>query len=167
MPQPSELLDIARSLAVPAAGPPTDAALRRAVSTAYYAVFHAVLRSGADRFFGASRRAEGGYALIYRAYDHGRMRRGCEDISRVPLAPQQRALFGRPSFDPHLRDFAVSFVRLQALRHQADYDPRANLSQPAVKAVIDDAERAIASLAAAPDDERSDLLALMLGAGRG
>lgn len=162
MPQPSELLCVARSLA----GRPTDASLRRAVSTAYYAVFHAVLRSGADRFFGASRSGEAGYALIYRAYDHGRMRRGCEDVSRATLTLQQRSLFGRPTFDPRLRDFAISFIRLQVLRHQADYDPRVTFSQSAVTAIIDEAERAIASFATAPDDERSDLLALMLGGGR-
>ena len=167
MPQPSELLDVARSLIAPTVGLPTDAALRRAISTAYYAVFHAVLRSGADRFFGDASRGEPGYSLIYRAYDHGRMRRACEDVARPSLGPQQRIFFGRHAFDLSLRDFATLFVQLQLSRHQADYDPRAIFSRSDAMAIIDEAEDAIALLAAAPEGERSDLLALMLGGGRG
>nr|WP_294517333.1 hypothetical protein [uncultured Rhodopila sp.] len=54
---PADMLAVARPLAVPATtAPVTQAHLRRAVSTAYYAVFHAVLLAGATRFIGSDKR---------------------------------------------------------------------------------------------------------------
>lgn len=85
--RPSDLVETASLLASARDGSPTDADLRRCVSTADYAVFHAVLKAGADRFFGAVRSDRGGYGLLYRAYDHGRMKRSCDDISRSKLTP--------------------------------------------------------------------------------
>lgn len=164
--QPSELLDAARLLVSSHAGPPTDAHLRRCVSTAYYAVFHAVLIAGADRFFGHADRQSAGYALLYRAFDHGRMRRTCEDVGKPALASAQQKQLGRTAFHSALQAFSRSFTRLQSARHRADYDPHAELTMVEAQGAIDEAERAIASLAAAPDVERSDFLALMLGGGR-
>ena len=166
MPQPSELLDTAKLLASARNGVPTNADLRRCISTAYYSVFHSVLTAGADRFFGVGNRDEVGYRFLYRAYDHGRMRKGCEQVAKPKLDISEQERFGRIVFHADLRDFAQAFKRLQASRERADYDPRADYTIAEALAAIEDAERAIASFAAAPDDERSDLLALMLG-GRG
>ena len=44
--------------------------------------------------------------------------------------------------------------------------PTSRVDQSKALAAIDRAERAIAFFTAAPDDERSDLLALMLASGR-
>jgi uncharacterized protein (UPF0332 family) len=54
MPSPSELIAAARFM-VTASDPSelTDARLRRAISTAYYAVFHTVLHAAAKRFMGS------------------------------------------------------------------------------------------------------------------
>ncbi len=164
--RPSEFIDAAKLLASGQSRAPADADLRRCISTAYYAVFHTVLTAGADRFFGAADSERAGYGLLYRAYDHGRMRRSCEEVAKPALNPTQRKQFGRPAFHPDLRAFAQSFVRLQSARHRADYDPQAAFTAVEAQDAIDEAERAIASFAATPDDERSDLLALMLG-GRG
>jgi uncharacterized protein (UPF0332 family) len=51
MPDPAELLAVARQLAN-SLPQPNDAQLRRAVSTAYYAVFHKILLAAAERFMG-------------------------------------------------------------------------------------------------------------------
>ena len=166
MPRPSELLDTAGLLAAARDGSPTDADLRRCISTAYYAVFHAVLTAGADRFFGAGNQDEVGYRVLHRAFDHGRMKSRCEQAAKPKLDTSEQERLGRTAFHADLRDFAQAFKRLQASRERADYDPRSDPTIAEAKAAIDDAERAIASFAAAPDDERSDLLALMLG-GRG
>lgn len=167
MPLPSELLDTAKLLLTARDGPPTDADLRRSISTAYYAVFHSVLTAGADRFFGAHNRGEVGYRLLYRAYDHGRMKSRCEQVAKEKLDRSEQERFGRAAFHADLVDFAQAFKRLQASRERADYDPGADPTVAEAQAAIRDAERAIASLASAPEDERSDLLALMLGGGRG
>jgi hypothetical protein len=53
LPDPSDLLDAARVLMHSASSLPlTEARMRRAVSTAYYAVFHKVLQAGAEHFMG-------------------------------------------------------------------------------------------------------------------
>ena len=49
VPDPAHLLEQAERLAAaPAKGQPRDADLRRAISTAYYAIFHAILTAAAD-----------------------------------------------------------------------------------------------------------------------
>lgn len=164
--RPSELLDAARLLASSQHLPLTDGRIRRAISTDYYALFHAVLTAGADRFFGATGRNRPGYAIVYRSFDHGRMKKACEDAARGTLTQTLQRQVRRAAFGPDLRDFANAFVLLQASRHIADYDPTAALQHADALAAIDRAERAIVSLNGAPDDERSDLLALMLGGSR-
>lgn len=62
--QPSEFLDAAKLLASAQAGTPTDAELRRSVSTAHHAVFHTVLMAGADRFFGVSEKVVAGCSML-------------------------------------------------------------------------------------------------------
>ena len=48
---PDHLLDQAERLTTaPGSGPPRQADLRRAISTAYYAVFHAIATDAADQF---------------------------------------------------------------------------------------------------------------------
>ena len=53
--------------------------------------FHAVLTAGADRFFGAARKDRGGHSLLDRAFDHGRMKRSRDDVSRLTLTPAHLA----------------------------------------------------------------------------
>ena len=167
MSRPSDLLDTARSLVAGRGGSPTDADLRRCISTAYYAVFHAVLTAGADRFFGGGNRTQVGYGLLYRTFDHGRIKKTCEQIARITLGQSEQKRFGRIAFHADLRNFAQTFSRLHASRERADYDPRADPTIAEAQATIQEAERAIASLASAPEDERSDILAAMIGGGRG
>ena len=56
---PRDLMEAARALTQPGDAPPTQARLRRAVSTAYYAVFHCLVRAlrGAFEFCSAKLRA--------------------------------------------------------------------------------------------------------------
>lgn len=110
-----EFLDLARRLADPSAGtPPSDAQLRRAVSTAYYAIFHAALTSAAERFMGAADARRPGYALLYRGFEHGRMRRVCEDVDRPIMGALHQRHLGLPTIDADLRAFATEFRWLTA-----------------------------------------------------
>jgi len=60
MPDPAELLSVARLLSTIGSEPRSDdAQLRRAVSTAYCALFHKVLRAAAQCFMGAGQEAAG------------------------------------------------------------------------------------------------------------
>jgi hypothetical protein len=165
---PTEFVEVARLLADPRAGaPPPDAQLRRAVSTAYYAVFHAALTAAAERFMGVGKTASAGYALLYRGFNHGQMRRLCEEVDKSSLGPRLHQQLGRAAVHPELRTFATNFVGLQQLRHMADYDPHVQLFHADAVDAVSAAEQAIDALARAPDDERADFLALLLANTRG
>ena len=70
---PYDLMEVARALAESGQAPPTQARLRRAVSTAYYAMFHCLAASAADLFIGTVRNPA--WHRIYRALEHGRTER--------------------------------------------------------------------------------------------
>ena len=52
---PYDLMEVARALAESDPAPSIQARLRRAVSTAYYALFHCLAASAADLFIGPER----------------------------------------------------------------------------------------------------------------
>ena len=123
-----DLLDIARRLAD---GNPTQTDLRRAVSSVYYAVFHAICQSNADTLVGEDpqSRDQGAWRQAYRALDHGYARRRCQSAQSD----------GR--FSSAVCELADRFVFFQSRRHRADYDPDESFTpQEAMAAVtqIDD-----------------------------
>ena len=159
---PSELLAAVRLLSDPN-GPasPTDAQLRRAVSTACYTLFHTVLRAAAGRFMGPGHEQSPAYTILYRSFDHGEMRRVCEAIKGSTLNRRYQDALGRTGLGIGIREFAASFPVLQEARHIADYDPRLKLVVSDVTTMIREAERAIEAFHAAPPAERTDVLALL------
>lgn len=118
---PADMLAVARLLAVPAtAVPATQAHLRRAVSTAYYAVFHAVLLAGAARFIGPDKTDTPGYSILYRSFAHGRIKAICEAVDVAALSRSLQHSLRRTAVSADMRVFAGNFVALQAARHRAD-----------------------------------------------
>ena len=91
---PDHLLDQAERLTAPqGSGPPRQADLRRAISTAYYAVFHAVATEAADQFVAASQRDSPRYQQVYRSIEHKRLRSVCDDLAKsTPPARYARSL---------------------------------------------------------------------------
>lgn len=155
-----ELLGLARSLM---ANPsPTDAELRRAVSSLYYAIFHTVLRAAALRFMGPGHEQSPGYTILYRSFDHGYMRTVCEALQASTLSRRYRTALNRTAASQGIRDFATAFTEFQDLRHDADYDPAARFLQADVVVLIDEAAVAIVAFDNAPADERTDVLALLM-----
>lgn len=138
---PDDLLAIAESLASGRVGSqrgrPRQAELKRAVSAAYYALFHALANDCANLLVGgrASTRTRQAWKQTYRALDHGRVRRQCTDRR------SKRVLV---RFPQEIQDFADQFVRMQGLRHLADYDPFQNFLRAEVSALIEDTATAIA-----------------------
>lgn len=73
-----DLIATARRLARANAKKPRQAELRRAVSTAYYALFHALARNCADLFVGTGdARSKGAWSQVYRALEHGFAKNAC------------------------------------------------------------------------------------------
>jgi hypothetical protein len=121
---PDHLFDQAEGLVkLSAAGPPRQADLRRAISTAYYGLFHATLRATADLFVGTSSRNSTNYALVYRSVDHKRLRDFCEDVLKQTMPKKYSAYVPRNGFGPNIAAFAAAFIELQNKRVDADYNP--------------------------------------------
>ena len=149
----SHLIDAARLLAgttgVPARGRPRQAMLKRAVSTAYYAMLHALCASNADAVIGTSPAADRmAWRRTYRALDHSPAKNRMEQqLANLPAG---------------IQDFARSFSVLQEQRHQADYDPDAYFRRSFVIRLIDRAENAIHTLYSTDVAERRSLAMLVL-----
>lgn len=118
--------------------------LRRAVSTAYYALFHCLANCCADLLVGGpgSGRSEPAWHQAYRALQHGTARVRCDNhriIQRFPV---------------EIQGFAQQFVRMQGKRADADYAPSLTLIQADVIADIEHTEQYIAQFNAAPERDR-------------
>ena len=106
--------------------------VRRAVSAAYYALFHALADEGATQVASPrrtelqahSRRVSELQVRVRRAFDHIEMKEVCSIFAKWNQGRARDALEamlgGSP--DPRLRNIAAAFVELQEARHQADYD---------------------------------------------
>lgn len=154
---PDQLLDVAASLAErPARGAPRQAKLRRAISTAYYALFHRLVMNASDLLAGANARGTQRYLAIYRSFEHKRMADACRQISSNKV----RTDAGVP-LSAMLQDCASAFVELQENRHEADYDPTKRIALSDARAAVSKAVAAMEMLTQAPDGERSLFLTLL------
>ncbi len=154
--KPDDFIKTARSLvSQQGAGRPRETDLRRAVSTAYYALFHCVAVSGADLLVGGEQadRSERAWRQTYRALNHGRAKNRCKEITGKKK---------QMGFPPGLEDFALEFVNLQRARHRADYDPAERLIKSDVHQTIRLAERAVAKFTHADRRDRKAFVVYML-----
>ena len=140
--EPDQLIRAARRAADPS-GNPTQEELKRAVSTAYYAMFHTLTNDCANLLVGDTpeARTRDEWTQAYRALDHAQARRLCnrDDVS---------------GYHPGIQDFAEAFRVIQRRRHDADYSPDAEYTGAYVASLITRAENAISAYRAAPEDER-------------
>jgi hypothetical protein len=163
IPNPEHLLAQAEKLArAPSAGPPLQVDVCRAISSAYYAVFHAVLTAAANAIVGGTKRTTPHYVLVYRSVDHRRLRDLC-DIARRPAVPSKHVAFV-PSggFGDDVRTFAALALELQEKRHTADYDPGIIVRAADASLAISNARVALRHWNAAPADARISFLMLLL-----
>jgi hypothetical protein len=115
-----DLLRQARSLAYHEPKKPKQASLRRAVSTAYYCLFHLLTAEAAVRLIsGANRNALRG--VVRRAFEHNLMKEACIEI-RKPNGGRLATGLDGIAVPARLRNVAQAFVQLQSARHEADYD---------------------------------------------
>jgi uncharacterized protein (UPF0332 family) len=114
---------------------PKQVDLRRAVSAAYYALFHLLTNEAAQNW-----RHEGQRSRFARMFDHGRMKTCCS-----------RFLSRKAPDDPvdwttiELTLVADAFVTLQSERHAADYDNSRAWSRAQVQELVLEARSAMAS----------------------
>lgn len=143
---PFELFMVANLLANQAA---SDAFLRRAVSTMYYAIFHAICIDVADLWIGADEasRLDPAWLHVYRSVNHGALRKACNNEKLIRMYP------------PQCRRLAEIILFALEDRHEADYNPYASFKQSEVKKKIIAAEKAIQDFLALDISVRRSFLA--------
>ena len=144
-----DLIEAARTLVESGDAPPTQARLRRAVSTGYYAMFHTLAASAADLFIGTERSPA--WHRAYRALEHGRAKSACRQVQTMREFPAE------------IRYFAKAFVELQVERQKADYalDTDAYEKSDVLRRIAS-AEQAISRFEQADVDARRDFAAHVL-----
>lgn len=160
---PEHLLDQADRLTVsPGVGAPRQADLRRAMSSAYYAIFHAVLTDAADDFVGRTQRHTPRYALVYRSIDHRTLRGLCIDIRKAKLPDKYSSHEPRGGFSSDLKAFATAVVDLHEKRHLADYDPLFRVRPSEAGLVVATARTALARFTRVGRAQRKAFLSLLV-----
>ncbi len=130
---PGDLLDQARHLANRERTRPKQASLRRAVSTAYYALFHLLIAEAALNWKHAEHRNQ-----LSRQFQHVTMKQAsteqakasAQELNRKDLTPPARYIA------MHLKAIATTFVSLQDQRHKADYDNSTKWTRTDVVALV-------------------------------
>jgi hypothetical protein len=164
---PSHLLAQANLLISPiGGGAPRQTDLRRAISNAYYAVFHSILTAVADQFVGKARRKSILYSVVYRSVGHKTLRGVCENIQKKPIPAKYSGCAPKDDFGPDLSALAAALVELYEKRHLADYDPlfRANRSDAAL--LVGTARTAVNRLKSSDAELRQAFLVLVVFAPR-
>ena len=130
-------------------GRPRQAFLKRAISTAYYAMFHCLSASNANVLIGASRRTSDAWMAAYRQLEHRMAYSRCDQASVA-------------SFPAAVRSFADTLRKLKESREEADYNPAATFSRFDAYQQIYDAYRAIVGFERLPARTRKDFAAHIL-----
>ena len=162
IPNPDHLFEQAEKLIKPPRGRPREVDLRRAISAAYYGVFHATLTEAADLVVGAARRGTPLYGLVYRSVDHRALLDLCEEAQKPVPKEKYRPYFPAGGFSKTLIGYATAVVNLQEKRHEADYDPTATIRSADSQAAVQLARGAVAGLQQAHRPERARFLHLLL-----
>lgn len=144
MPYPNDLLEQARHLANREPKRPRQASLRRAVSTAYYALFHLLGMELAKNWKRVAERS-----TLARMLEHGTMANVCDTkskkltkhFSQRPAPPVNHEL----RVLRHLNVIAETFVQMYQHRQIADYDNSRKWSRTDVLQKIDSVESAFRS----------------------
>jgi uncharacterized protein (UPF0332 family) len=141
----ADLLAQARSLATSDPKKPKQANLRRAVSSAYYALFHFLSEEAAKNFVGAGPQVRMRRDLARRAVAHTRLKDVCQEF----LKPTPRDLL-KPYWAPagirgnnDIATVCQNLISLQEFRHVADYDFSVSVSRSQALDACDNATEAM------------------------
>jgi len=139
-----DLVEQAKTLSNSDLNRPKQASLRRAVSAAYYALFH-LLSGESVRLF-----VRGGDGLpiaarLRRTLNHLDMKRASASLLKGDLPDSIRAENERYLPTAELAHVCRTFILLQQYRHTADYDLSAKFTRSHVHELIHEVETAFSS----------------------
>jgi uncharacterized protein (UPF0332 family) len=123
MPFPEDLLQQAYDLANKEPTDPKQASLRRAVSAAYYALFHLLIDEAVGKWTVERHRSK-----LARTFDHHKMKGICDEVLKSVKSAGHDL--------PELSTVANVFIQLQQHRETADYDNSRQWSRTEVLNVL-------------------------------
>ena len=133
-----DLIEQAEHLAKRELKKPRQASLRRAVSAAYYALFHMLTDDAVLKLIPNTPSLL--RVQAQRAFTHGDMRNACEQFAKSSNTFTR--LLVQP-VEPELQTVAEAFVELQFHRHAADYDLTQIFDRIEVLGIIGQAKAAV------------------------
>lgn len=143
-----DLLELADHLARREARRPKQTSLRRATSTAYYAVFHALAYLCARQLVGWNKEWKF-ITPVYRALDHAGVRR---------LFDRNREAYGED-----VTEIGRIFILLQQERNAADYDPEFSSTRQETLELIRLAREAVQATLALDADKQLLIAVHLIG----
>jgi uncharacterized protein (UPF0332 family) len=167
-----DLLKQARQLLSLDPGKPRQASLKRAVSTAYYALFHLLIKDGAASLL--STRSPF-YSFLSRSFTHADMKAAAAhfrsalsidvDTGKPPSPLSKKKSTAVIAIPQEFRDVAEALVHLQQSRHSADYDVRRRFTRHEAGGLVAQAEAVFVTWRAVRKTlaGRFFLLALLVG----
>lgn len=151
----ADLLAQAEALATMDAKKPRQVNLRRAVSSAYYGIFHFLVTEACCAQFGAQHAQTPYRNVIARAFSHTVMKAACTafgggTLKDTVIKGLPRNPAGRYEIEPEIQKISRRFVALQEKRHFADYDRSEQFKRSDVLELIEVTKDRIEKFSALP-----------------
>jgi len=159
---PEHLFEQAESLVDARSGRPRQADVRRAISTAYYGLFHAIITAAADLYVGKASRDTSRYGLVYRSVNHDWLRDLCKEVQKPTLTNRFKPYAPPDGFGANIVAFAIAACELQQKRHAADYDVMIKVNRSDADFAIRAARAALKRFENASQPSRVAFLSLLL-----
>jgi uncharacterized protein (UPF0332 family) len=162
-----DLLSQAEALALLDAQKPKQVNLRRAMSSAYYAVFHYLVHEACCVQIGTQHGQVPFRQVLGRAFTHSVMKQACTSFGGGTLKDAvikglPRNPVGSYVIPVAIQAIAATFVELQEKRHLADYDLTERFRRSDVLALIEQARNDVEKFAALPStDDKKFFLACL------
>jgi hypothetical protein len=136
--------------------------IRRSISAAYYAIFHATITAAVDQFVGVTNRDRSRYGLVYRSVSHAWLRDLCKEVQKPTLTNKFKPYAPSNGFGSNITASAAAIVELQEKRHSADYDVMIRMNKSDAVLAINTAEAALRRFSKASKQRRLAFLSLLL-----
>jgi hypothetical protein len=159
---PDHLFQQANKLITGQTGPPRQVDIRRSISVAYYATFHATITAAVDQFVGITNRDRSEYGLVYRSVSHAWFRDLCKEVQKPVLSSKFKPHAPANGFSRDIVVFSEAIVQLQQKRHSADYDVMIRMNKSDAILAIKTAEAALRHFGNASKTQRQAFLILLL-----
>ncbi len=154
-----DLLVLARQMVDRNAAQPIEAELRRAISTAYYALFHLLTHEGTARIVAAAHLR----SRVARTFEHKFMNAVCKEFAAMQPNPAGQHVHPSGVLIPSgVITIASEFVTLQDSRLSADYDTAITWDHFEAEAIVASAELAFGEWQAVQADPGSDFFLVEL-----